>query len=272
MANTIKFNLICDEKPIRTIEDLRNNFCIEDVLEYYYNRTLHRWLEARGYYSELSVVDSITSKDSIEILKELISIFDISMEENQIEESVCILKYLNERKKKSFIDIPENYTIKNIIEDYENGYTRLINGIIENPNNITIVKENIEQIVLNYAWILKLDHRNLFYVLQRKSALLAIMCLLMNEKSRNYYLPVEITEDDGTITLDIEKKEDKKIMYEIICQMITQYSFIKSLGENLRSYGDKTNGHWKNLEPQGKKYMIISNLVICQGIISNKNI
>lgn len=30
MAKTIKFNLICDNTPVRTIEDLQNNFSIED--------------------------------------------------------------------------------------------------------------------------------------------------------------------------------------------------------------------------------------------------
>lgn len=37
MAKTIKFNLICDNTPVRTIEDLQNNFSIEDVLDYYRN-------------------------------------------------------------------------------------------------------------------------------------------------------------------------------------------------------------------------------------------
>lgn len=45
MAKTIKFNLICDNKPIRTIDDLQNNFLIEDVMEYYDNGLLDRWLE-----------------------------------------------------------------------------------------------------------------------------------------------------------------------------------------------------------------------------------
>lgn len=40
MAKTIKFNLICDNTPVRTIEDLQNNFSIEDVLNYYRNGLL----------------------------------------------------------------------------------------------------------------------------------------------------------------------------------------------------------------------------------------
>ena len=53
MAKTIKFNLICDNTPVRTIEDLQNNFSIEDVLDYYRNGLLCRWLKVRGYEEEL---------------------------------------------------------------------------------------------------------------------------------------------------------------------------------------------------------------------------
>ncbi len=35
MAKTIKFNLILDGNPVRDIEDLRDNFSIEDILEVY---------------------------------------------------------------------------------------------------------------------------------------------------------------------------------------------------------------------------------------------
>lgn len=55
MAKTIKFNLICDNTPVRTIEDLQNNFSIEDVLDYYRNGLLCRWLKVRGYDEEVDV-------------------------------------------------------------------------------------------------------------------------------------------------------------------------------------------------------------------------
>ena len=59
MAKTIKFNLVCDQKPVRTIEDLQNNFSIEDVLSYYHNGLLTRWLEVRGYEEELEKVKTM---------------------------------------------------------------------------------------------------------------------------------------------------------------------------------------------------------------------
>ena len=78
MAKTIKFNLICDNKPIRKIEDLQNNFSIEDVLAYYNNKLLHRWLEVRDYKEELDKVRAITVDKPIEIIKELIKIFRVT--------------------------------------------------------------------------------------------------------------------------------------------------------------------------------------------------
>ena len=108
-----------------------------------------------------------------------------------------MLKYLDERKELCAIYERENYKAKSIIDDYEAGYRQLVDGILENPNDVAVIKANIAEIVSNYAWILKLNHRNLFYILLAKSAL-AIMCLLMNEKSRNYYLPIVVTAEDGT--------------------------------------------------------------------------
>lgn len=257
MAKTIKFNLICDEKPVRTIEDLQNNFSIEDVLAYYNNKLLHRWLSVRGYDLELEKVSAIASSDPMEIVKELIRIFDVVTDIEKVEESIYMLKYLDERKELCAIYEQENYKTKSIIDDYAAGYSQLVNGILENPNDAAVIKANIAEMVSNYAWILKLNHRNLFYILREKSEL-AIMCLLMNEKSRNYYLPVEITTEEGTISFDTEKKTDKAAMFVSICQMIEQSDFTTLLEGNLMTFSGMTDGYWKDLEPKGKQYMIIS--------------
>ena len=93
MAKTIKFNLICDNTPVRTIEDLQNNFSIEDVLNYYRNGLLCRWLEVRGYDEQLKKVKAIRATDSMDIIKELITIFEISCDMKKVEEYIYILKY-----------------------------------------------------------------------------------------------------------------------------------------------------------------------------------
>lgn len=257
MAKTIKFNLICDDKPIRTIEDLQNNFSVEDILGYYNNKLLHRWLEVRGYSSELEKVAAISSKDSIEIVKELIRIFDISSDINKIEEKIYMFKYLKERKELFKKYNKDNFKMQSIIDDYKSSYKHLVQGILDHPNDIAIIKANISEITTNFKWILELDYRNLFYVLKDKS-FLALMCLLMNKESRKYYIPIEIETKESGIVLDIDLDSDKSKMFKIICTIICSIEFKTQLGKNLHVFAGETDGYWKDLEEKGKKYMIIS--------------
>ena len=257
MAKTIKFNLICDNKPVRTIEDLCNNFSVEDVVAYFDNKLLHRWLDVRGYEEELDKVKKITIEKPIEIIKELINIFGVVTDEKKIEESIYMMEYLEERKELCSVYEKENYKAKSIIDDYQTGYRQLVDGILENPNDVAKIKANIAEITNNYEWILKLNHRDLFYILKGKSVL-AIMCLLMNEKSRSYYLPIKKSNEDGTVVDDISSNSDKEYMFKKICSMITEAEFKSDLGEHLITFSGITDGYWKDLETKDKKYMIIN--------------
>lgn len=257
MAKTIKFNLICDNNPVRTLEDLQENFVIQDILSYYNNKLLHRWLEVRGYKEELEEVSGIQEKKPLDIIKELIRIFKITKDEKEVEQDVYMLEYLEERKELSAIYEEQQYKVKEIIDDYQSGYRQLVDGILENPSDVAKIKASINEMVSNYLWILQLDHRNLFYLLREKSYL-TIMCLLMNEKARKFYLPVEKKNEDGTVTSDTATNNDKLIMFQNICQMIKTSGFKEQLGENIISFAGITDGYWKDLEPKGKKYMIIS--------------
>lgn len=262
MAKTIKFNLICDDKPVRTIEDLQNNFSIEDVLEYYNNKLLHRWLEVRGYSDELEKISAITSEKPLEIIKELIIIFNVASNEKKIEEAVYILEYLDERKELCDIYSKNDFKTKSVIDDYQTGYKQLIDGILENPEDVARIKANIAEMVTNYKWIMDLDHRELFWILKDKSVL-AIMCLLMNEKSRDYYIPIiSETEYEGdkiqVSDIDDDENYDKREMFNAITELIRMRDFEEKMGDNLHKYSGETDGYWKDLEPKEKKYMIIS--------------
>lgn len=257
MAKTIKFNLICDDKPVRTIEDLQNNFSIEDVLEYYNNKLLHRWLEVRGYSDELEKISAITSEKPLEIIKELIIIFNVASNEKKIEEAVYMLEYLNERKVLCDNYSKNDFKTRSIIDDYQAGYKQLVDGILDNPEDVARIKANIAEIVTNYKWVMDLNHRELFWTFIDKSVL-AVMCLLMNEKSREYYLPIESKTEDGKVTKDIETNADKRDMFYAIRDLIKTSDFSNKLGDNLIKFSGITDGYWKDLEPKGKKFMIIS--------------
>lgn len=58
----IKFNLRCDGKSIRSIEALRENFNIEDVMENFENGQLLKWLECRDYKEEFDDVKTLMAE------------------------------------------------------------------------------------------------------------------------------------------------------------------------------------------------------------------
>lgn len=159
MAKTIKFNLICDNTPVRTIEDLQNNFSIEDVLDYYRNGLLCRWLKVRGYEKELKKVEEIRSEDSMGIIKELIRIFEIPCDPAEVEKSIYILKYKVESESENEQYKQEGYKVEGIIEDYQQGYRSLLNTIFENQNDAAQIKAAIQEIVEKYKWVLQYDYR-----------------------------------------------------------------------------------------------------------------
>lgn len=258
MAKTIKFNLICDDKPVRTIEDLQENFSIEDVLKYYQNGLLLRWLEVRGYEAEYKKVSEIREIEALEIVKELIKIFDIEADEKKVEEGVYILQFIEERKELCEAYKQDSFKAQGIIDDYQTGFNQLIYGIIENPNDVARIKANIAELMSGYKWAMDLNHRQLFWELKEISPL-AIMCFLMNDEARKYYLPIPVRKDN--VSDEAEKKvniADKSDMYDAICSMIKSSDFVSRLGDNLHIFAGVTDGYWKDLETKGKKYMIIS--------------
>ena len=284
MAKAIKFNLICDDKPVRTIEDLQENFSIEDVLKYYQNGLLLRWLEVRGYESEYKKVSEIREIETLEIVKELIKIFDVEADEKKVEEGVYMLQFLEERKALCEAYKQDSFKAQGIIDDYQTGFKQLIDGIIENPNDVARIKANVAELMSGYKWAMDLNHRQLFWDLKELSPL-AIMCFLMNDEARKYYLPIPVKkddtsndgeeekkvnaavavaaafikkEDDSAVTYDIENNADKRYMYNGICSMLKASDFVSRLGDNLHIFSGVTDGYWKDLETKGKKYMIIS--------------
>jgi hypothetical protein len=280
VAKTIKFNLICDDKPIRTIEDLRENFSVEDVLKYYENGLLLRWLEVRGYEYEKRKVSEIQSQTNVEVAKDLIRIFNIETDENEIEKSIYMLQFIEEQRELFDCYQKSESKVQQIIDDYHTGYKQLVGDIFENPKEIARIKAIIENLATNYQWVMKLNHRELFWSLVNKSEL-AIMCMLMNEKTRKYYLPQpksyrlfgslvsflsgsdpnSTDKEDKTYDTaqhDIDNNYDKRDMYQEICKITKIEIFKNNLGDNLHTFAGVTDGYWKDIEEKGKKYMIIS--------------
>ncbi|WP_420214379.1 hypothetical protein ACOBMG_06760 [Limosilactobacillus mucosae] len=265
MAKTIKFNLICDGQPVRTIEDLQENFSVEDMLGYFESGLLLRWLKVRDYKDEYKEVSEISTKDDLEIAKKLIKIFNVETDEKEIAKDVYMLQFLKERSQKISKYDSNRLETDEIVKDYTKEYADLVKEIMDNSDDISRIKANITEIVNNYKPVLQLNYRELFWKMADRDYLLVIMCFLMNSVTRKYYLDAGQPENDEK-NMDTTIKKDKEEIYKKICSYFepsadiyksTEDDIVKVLGDNVSVFDGKTDEYWKDLEVKGKKYMIL---------------
>lgn len=87
MAKEIKFNLVCDGFPVRTIDELREHFSVEDIAQHYFgeNQLLVKWLKIRGYNEYVEKIDKIVSQERNFVIKSLCEIFSIENYEKDLD-------------------------------------------------------------------------------------------------------------------------------------------------------------------------------------------
>lgn len=193
MVKTIKFNLIIDNKYIRNLEDLRDNFNIDDVLRYQRNGLLKKWLNVRGYNEVLRQFESITSQDNFETAKELVKIFEIEINTNQIEEALYSIKYHQQWQRNINSNIQKNIQQQSLINSHCRGYDALLQNMLNNKDDIRLIKIAMGQISKNYLSIFKYHLPSFFdeFVLK---APLVILVSLMNPILKQEFLSSELIE------------------------------------------------------------------------------
>lgn len=250
MAKTIKFNLICDGHQVRTLEDLRNHFSIEDVLQYFRDKVLEKWLCVRGYNEELEAIQQISASSPYDIIKELVSIFKIESDIDKIEYSTSIITY-----RESRILADKKYDEKSLKSDslyseYFQRYDELIDDIIQHPTEKNRIQAVLSEIESQYAWIFKNDYRNFFYKVREISPL-AILCLLMNQFTRKFYIFDEEVPSDDSLLFNRDVKE----MYSWIEKSFSKTDYIESLGDNVVKKNNETGSRFVSLTQ--KKCLVI---------------
>lgn len=239
MAKTIKFNLILDGYPVRDLEGVREHFSIEDMLKYYKNGLLLRWLDVRGYkeeYEEVTKIpNSATDKD---VIKQLSFILKVEMLDAVIEKSIAILEYRKEEERKLAVYENHKHRKERIINDYHKGYVELIHHMQDHQDNMELLKVDAIQMIDAYWNLFTLDAVRLYNQLE-KNAPKAIFAMLTQEKIRREWMG----------------------QYSNICTRI-QHSLQPEklkvvLGNDLKSVKQNTYGNFKDVEPLGQKVMIL---------------
>ena len=245
MAKTIKFNLILDKQPVRTIDELRENFSIEDMLKYFKNGLLLRWLKVRGYEAEYKAVKDIdnssTSKDIVISLIKIFGMIDVDMD--NIEKEISILEYQEQEKELNKFYAKNAFAKKQVIEDYHAGYDKLIMHMEENSDNMAILKADTIQMEREYSELFFLDHYHLYFRLLQ-FAPKAIFSMLTRDIFREYWIGENANE---TIKKSIE--------YNVL---EGENSIKTILGDDLKIVKRDTEAMWDPIERSTTKVMILS--------------
>ena len=153
MAKVLKFGLMLDDCNVRSLEGLQEHFVIEDVLKYFEDGTLSRWLKVWGYKEQLAAVEAIDKAlDKKDIVLQLANIFGIEdVEPADIEKALSVFSYLD-KKQKFQVTIQENALFKKqAVEEYLAGYEALIQDMINKVkvHNKVSKKDGIDDIEFN---------------------------------------------------------------------------------------------------------------------------
>ncbi|MEI0489292.1 hypothetical protein [Brachyspira pulli] len=121
----IKFALLLNDKPCRSLEDIRENFNINDILERYKDGTLKKWFSVYNYqneYDKLLLIDE--NIDDKEKLFKLSEIF-LGEEKNFEELKKDIEDYFDDKQKreeyKNTISILDKLSINELLNYFNNG-------------------------------------------------------------------------------------------------------------------------------------------------------
>ena len=171
MAKVLKFGLMLDNCNVRSLEGLQEHFVIEDVLKYFEDGTLSRWLRVWGYKEQLAAVEAIDKAlDKKDIVLQLANIFGIEdVDAADIEKAISVFSYLD-KKQKFQVTVQENALFKKqAVKEYLAGYEALIQDMITKSRqgcDIDVFKEDVQKLEQDYLPLVKLSFSELYFRLK----------------------------------------------------------------------------------------------------------
>lgn len=224
MTKTIKFKLILDDYPVRTIEQLQEHFEIEDILKYFENELLLRWLHVRGYekqYESVKRIDKSLKKK--EIVKELMKIFEIDdLDDSDIEKIIDL--HLDKEKK------------------VNTNYDRLITHMEENRESLSVLKRDAILMEQKYLELFRSNNQDTYYRLLN-TAPKAIYAILTRDALKKVWL---------------DEKENIEIFNNMKSAILKGAKAKKILGKDLKVVKKNTYAKWCPIKGRGKKLLVIN--------------
>ncbi len=196
-----------DGKEVRTLDELRENFNLDDVLKHFYSSKLQKWLASRDYKHELDQVKDIASSNKLDVSCKLLDIFKIEYDKDDLKyfiDETNQYKALDqetaagnnsEQAQKNCSNIFPIRTSKLAFDCSDNessgsygAYQRLIEEICMHDHKIDLIKQKLNIIVSEHLELYLKDRLNLIAIFISESPY-AVLAMIDNPKAFNPFLP-----------------------------------------------------------------------------------
>ena len=281
MAKTIKFNLKCDRVQARTLEDVRENFSVEDMLHYFKNGLLEKWMQVRGFSNELERLRQIKEDSDEGIVKALAKLFDVEVDDDDVGRILSDWKEWTEEKESKRSserakELEQPITQK-ALDEYFADYQKYKNLLCGAGRNIFSIRNALGRIANDYYRIFEIDYSGLFNELLEKSPY-ALMVLMGYPKLQRKYATVDSNSGESYVARIHGLLKAKGT------DSVQQIAQIKDLfGEKVKVFKSsdqaETPGAWCQIVEKGKRCIIlhyrqivVSNRPYARSVFSNNTI
>lgn len=203
MAKAIKFNLLVNKQPIRDLDDLRDNFNLDDILEHHQTGLLQRWLEVRELTDLANNVAALSSQSQIDAARELCRIFYPGITDAEIVSSVYPLEYRLKNFKKLEKLKKFNFSRQQVIDDYHHGYGSILKSILENKNDYPLIKASMLEILDKYKQVFFIDFNKFFQQFETECILAILTMISIGNFRSEYVISQEVLNSIFTCTKKI---------------------------------------------------------------------
>ena len=221
-TNKLKFNLLISGKECRTLEEVKENFNIDDIKKYYYSDLLERWLLNNDYkdlYYEIKYL-----KEEICDSPAYYHMGHINIKIKQGLKDIFFPEHKKNETVSSFISITSNYKdyynyndYKNYstADEYFNNYKKIVNIIINDKTDY--IKSYIDLLAERYSYFFKYDYKNFIKKIMENKNYYALFYMLYNDFMRYYLI-----KDDN-----VSNFINEKILKNISEKLNSDFKYIK---------------------------------------------
>lgn len=221
MAKKIRFNMLMSNQPVRDRQELLEHFNIDDVLAWHKSGLLTRWLAVRDLEKDVQALAALSGKDDQTLARELFGIFFPDMSDADKHTATAHLAFAQERDE-SLLRLKEHgFARDKVIADYHAGYERILQSMLDNPEDYALIKAALREIETGYSQLFQTDFRRFFEQFQDK-CILGLYALLANAKLRN---------------MNLLTAEDMQTLFKLVPQT--------NVPEEIKTFQMDTNKSWE---------------------------